>query len=82
MSGPLSDEEKERLDNVRRELDLERQRFTGAAVKSGQEKASLEVFNIVESHSDRGASPGESHQGNPGESDHESLNYEGFWNIS
>ena len=43
MSGPLRDEEKERLDNLRRELDMERQRFTEAAVKFGQEKASLEV---------------------------------------
>ena len=40
-----------------------------------------EEINIVDSHSDNGASPGESHQCSPGESDHESLNYEGFWSI-
>jgi hypothetical protein len=43
MSAPLRDEEKERLDSLRRELDSERQRFTEAAVKFGQEKAALEV---------------------------------------
>ena len=43
MSAPLRDEEKERLDSLRQELDSERQRFTEAAVKFGQEKAALEV---------------------------------------
>lgn len=43
MSAPLRDEEMERLDNLRRELDTERQRFTEAAVKFGREKAALEV---------------------------------------
>ena len=43
ISGPLRDEEKERLDSLRRELDSERQRFTEAAVKFGREKAALEV---------------------------------------
>ena len=43
MSAPLRDEEKERLDNLRRELDSERQRFTEAAIKFGREKAALEV---------------------------------------
>lgn len=43
MSAPLMDEEKERLDNLRRELDSERQRFTEAAVNFGREKAALEV---------------------------------------
>lgn len=43
MSVPLRDEEKERLDNLRRELNLERQKFTEAAVKFGQEKALFEV---------------------------------------
>ena len=43
MSAPLRDEEKERLDNLRRELDSERQKFTEAAVKFGREKAALEV---------------------------------------
>jgi hypothetical protein len=43
MSAPLRDQEKERLDGLKRELDLERQRFTEAAVKFGREKAALEV---------------------------------------
>ena len=43
ISAPLRDEEKERLDSLRRELDSERQRFTEAAIKFGREKAALEV---------------------------------------
>ena len=43
MSAPLRDEERERLDILRGELDSERQRFTEAAVKFGREKADLEV---------------------------------------
>lgn len=43
ISAPLRDEEKERLDSLRRELDSERRRFTEAAVKFGREKADLEV---------------------------------------
>jgi hypothetical protein len=43
MSAPIRDEEKERLDSLRRELDSERQRFTEAAIKFGREKADLEV---------------------------------------
>jgi len=43
MSAPLKDEERERLDILRKELDLERQRFTDAAIKFGKEKAALEV---------------------------------------
>ena len=43
ISAPLRDEEKERLDSLRRELDSERQRFTEAAIKFGREKADLEV---------------------------------------
>ena len=43
LSAPLRDEEKERLDSLRRELDSERQRFTEAAVKFGRDKADLEV---------------------------------------
>ena len=43
LSAPLRDEEKERLDSLRRELDSERQRFTEAAVKFGLDKADLEV---------------------------------------
>lgn len=40
-----------------------------------------EDIKSIESHSDQGASPGESHQVNPGGSDHESLVYEGFWSL-
>ena len=40
-----------------------------------------EDIGSIDSHSDRGASPGESHQVNPGGSDHESLVYEGFWSL-
>jgi len=43
MTAPLKDEEKERLDILRKELDLERQKFTDAAIKFGKEKAALEV---------------------------------------
>lgn len=43
MSAPLKDEERERLDILRKELDLERQKFTDAAIKFGKEKATLEV---------------------------------------
>ena len=43
LSAPLRDEEKERLDRLRRELDSERQRFTEAALKFGREKTDLEV---------------------------------------
>jgi osomolarity two-component system, sensor histidine kinase SLN1 len=40
-----------------------------------------EEIKSVESHSDHGASPGESHQFNPSGSDRESLVYEGFWSM-
>jgi hypothetical protein len=40
-----------------------------------------EEINSIESHSDHGASPGESHQPNPAGSDRESLVYEGFWSM-
>lgn len=43
MSAPLRDEEKERLDRLRNELDMERQKFTDAAIRFGKEKATLEV---------------------------------------
>ncbi|KAF8159368.1 Afadin and alpha-actinin-binding-domain-containing protein [Crassisporium funariophilum] len=46
LSGPLRDEEKDRLDNLRRELDMERQKFTDAAIKFGKEKAALEADRI------------------------------------
>jgi osomolarity two-component system sensor histidine kinase SLN1 len=38
-----------------------------------------EDIKSIESHSDHGASPRESHQVIPGGSDHESFVYEGFW---
>jgi hypothetical protein len=43
MAAPLRDEEKERLDKIKNNLDLERQRFTEAAIKLGKERAELEV---------------------------------------
>ena len=54
LSVPLRDEAKERLEDLRNELDSERQRFTEAAIKFGKEKAALEVSlatTIGESHS-------------------------------
>ncbi|PPQ75446.1 hypothetical protein CVT26_016220 [Gymnopilus dilepis] len=46
MSAPLKDEEKERLDILRKELDAERQKFTEAAIRFGKEKAELEAERI------------------------------------
>lgn len=43
MTAPLRDEEKERIEVIKRNLDLERQRFTDAAIKLGKERAELEV---------------------------------------
>ena len=43
MSVPLRDQEKDRLDKIRLELDMERQKFTEAAIKLGREKAAMEV---------------------------------------
>jgi len=43
MSIPLRDEEQERLERLRAELDLERQRFTEATIRLGKEKAELAV---------------------------------------
>lgn len=47
LSAPLRDEAKERLEELRHELDSERQRFTEAAVKLGKEKAALEVSSVT-----------------------------------
>jgi hypothetical protein len=47
MSVPLRDQEKDRLDKIRLELDLERQKFTEAAIKLGREKAMMEVRWVV-----------------------------------
>jgi hypothetical protein len=43
MTAPLRDEEKERIEIVKKDLDVERQRFTEAAIKLGKERAELEV---------------------------------------
>ena len=47
MSVPLRDQEKDRLDKIRLELDMERQKFTEAAIKLGREKAAMEVRWVV-----------------------------------
>jgi hypothetical protein len=49
MTAPERDKEKEKLDLIKRDLDLERQRFTEAAIKLGKDRAELEVKNS-ESH--------------------------------
>jgi len=46
MIAPARDEEKERLHNIKQQLDEERRKFTEAAVKLGKEKAALEVFPV------------------------------------
>ncbi|KAJ7251347.1 Afadin and alpha-actinin-binding-domain-containing protein [Mycena rebaudengoi] len=46
MIAPVRDAEKERLDGIKRQLDLERNKFTEAALKLGQEKADLEAERI------------------------------------
>ncbi|KAG5653603.1 hypothetical protein H0H81_011975 [Sphagnurus paluster] len=46
MSAPLRDSEKERLDDIKKDLDLERQKFTEAAIKLGKERADLEAERI------------------------------------
>ena len=43
MAADGRDEEKERLERIREELKLERQKFSEAAVKFKNEKANLEV---------------------------------------
>ena len=43
MITPAKDEEKERMDGMRKGLDEERKKFTEAAVKLGKERARLEV---------------------------------------
>ena len=43
MAADGRDEEKERLERIRDELELERQKFSEAAVKFKNEKANLEV---------------------------------------
>jgi hypothetical protein len=46
MTAPLRDEEKERLDKIKNDLELERQRFTEAAIKLGKDRAELEVKHL------------------------------------
>lgn len=46
MIAPARDEEKERLQNIKQQLDEERKRFTEAAIKLGKEKAVLEVKSL------------------------------------
>ncbi|KAJ6514929.1 Afadin and alpha-actinin-binding-domain-containing protein, partial [Mycena vitilis] len=43
MIAPMRDAEKERLENIKTQLKLERKNFTEAALKLGQEKAALEA---------------------------------------
>lgn len=43
MTAPLRDEEKERIETLKKDLDVERQKFTDAAIKLGKERAELEV---------------------------------------
>lgn len=43
MTVPLRDEERERLDGIKSQLDEERKNFTEAAVRLGKERAGLEV---------------------------------------
>ena len=47
MTVPQGDEERDRLEKLRAELDLERQRFTQATIKLGKEKAELAVSMII-----------------------------------
>ncbi|KAJ7140290.1 Afadin and alpha-actinin-binding-domain-containing protein [Mycena crocata] len=46
MIAPVRDAEKERLDRIKLQLDLERKHFTEATLKLGQEKAALEAERI------------------------------------
>lgn len=47
MIAPLRDAEKERLEKIKMQLDIERKNFTQAALKLGQEKAALEVHSTT-----------------------------------
>ncbi|KII85992.1 hypothetical protein PLICRDRAFT_115132 [Plicaturopsis crispa FD-325 SS-3] len=46
MTGPAKDEERNRLDALKRELDQERSKFTEAAIKLGKEKAAIEAERV------------------------------------
>jgi hypothetical protein len=43
---PAKDEEKDRIELIKKGLDEERRKFTEAAVRLGREKAALEVIHI------------------------------------
>jgi hypothetical protein len=43
MITPIKDEEKNRIEATKKELEEERRKFTEAAVRLGREKAALEV---------------------------------------
>jgi hypothetical protein len=43
MTVPAKDEERDRLDAIKKQLDEERRKFTEAAVRLGRDKATLEV---------------------------------------
>ncbi|KAG6900024.1 hypothetical protein C0993_004081 [Termitomyces sp. T159_Od127] len=43
MTAPLRDAERERLDEVKRELDQERQKFTDAAIQLGKERSEIQA---------------------------------------
>jgi hypothetical protein len=47
MTVPAKDEEKERLEAIKRQLEGEREKYTEAAVKLGREKAALEVCSNI-----------------------------------
>ncbi|KAJ6619949.1 Afadin and alpha-actinin-binding-domain-containing protein [Mycena sp. CBHHK59/15] len=53
MIAPVRDAEKERLEAIKKQLDLERKNFTEAALKLGREKADLEAERIKLLHEKR-----------------------------
>ncbi|KAF8972768.1 Afadin and alpha-actinin-binding-domain-containing protein [Flammula alnicola] len=46
ISAPLRDEGQERLDKLRKELDMDRRKFTDATIRFGKEKADLEAERL------------------------------------
>jgi hypothetical protein len=44
MTAPAEDEEKQRLESVKQQLDEERRKFTEATIRLGKERALLEVY--------------------------------------
>ena len=47
MITPIKDEEKNRIEVTKKELEEERRKFTEAAVRLGREKATLEVLFLI-----------------------------------